>query len=196
MKSIELDRREAVCLTAGFAISAVALPSRIAIADELHEWLATVVAGETGLRDPARTGTMSAEEFDAFWALFERIGELWELSAFTTIDRTALRDMLDLKAESPPSYFTEYRAGAKAIRHTLDRIDSRTGAFDLLITGTFDADEIAATRLGRLRRHVVGELITLQVSHGGFRRFGYKNYRGYMGGVFSDPDDLPYRSMS
>ncbi len=183
-------------LTAGFALSSIVLPSRIAIAETLHDWLMAPVVGDDGLRRSELTGELSSQAFDLLWALFERIGALWELSAFTTIDRTALRDVFDLKAGETPSYLTEYIEGAEVVRHTIDRLGNGAEGLDLLIAGKFDGADIAVTRLGRLRRHVMGELITLQVSHGGFRRFGYANYRGYKAGPFSDPDNLPYRGMS
>jgi hypothetical protein len=51
-----------------------------------------------------------------------------------------------------------------------------------------------ATRLGRLQKFVIGEFLELQMAYGGFRVFGYRNYRGYAGGPLSDSARPPYRS--
>lgn len=196
MTSIKLDRRKIIGLAAGFASSSFLMPFEIAIADGLNDWLTTPIPGSAGRRNPDRSGTLPTDTFNMLWALFRRIGKVWELGQFTTIDRSTLQNMLALKTVELPSYFSEYRAGAEVIQTAIDALDSRADAFDLLIGGEFRAADLGRTRLGRLRRHVISELVTFQVSHGGFRRFGYKNYRGHMGGQFTDPANPPYRAAN
>ena len=135
------------------------------------------------LRDPDKPGTLDADERDVLWRLFATIGQVWNNAADCTLDRAGFEEVLDLKTSRAPSYLTEYREAVTRLR-TLCRNGEETAVLQRLY---FEKGE------DRLRRFVLAEFIQLQMAYGGFRSLGYRNYKGYMGGMFSDPGRLPYR---
>jgi hypothetical protein len=138
-------------------------------------------------RNPTWTGRLRPREVHDLWSLFDYIGSAWGSAGFCTIaSEGALRPILDQKTGLSPSYLTEYRRAVKTFRQLQDQF----GQEEALRRFFFVVDDPF------LRRYVVLELLTLQVAFGGFRRFGYKNYAGFMGGSFDDREHLPYRTIS
>lgn len=195
MKNIRLDRRQVLLLSASAIVALPILPTAVAIADELNDFLLTRVEGPDGLRLPAATGKLSADSFDDLYDVFSYVLMLWEMDKDADISKDDLREMLALKSMSEPSYFTEYMEAVRAIRYARLKSSSPASAYQVLILGEFAVPSIGSTRLGRLRQHVLNELVTYAVVFGGFRKFGLANYRGFMGGPFTDPDNPPFRVM-
>ena len=194
MRHVEIDRRQFGRLTVGLAFVGSTLPFQIAIADDLSHWLLEKVTPDGQRRADAIVGTVSSATFDRLWWTFERIADIWELSSFLTMDKSDLENMVALKSEERPSYLAEYDAGAAVIDRAIDSMADRNKALDLLISGRFPETYLLNSRLGQFRTYVVWEFMSLAVSQGGFKRFGYENYRGFMAGSFTDRDDLPYRA--
>lgn len=133
--------------------------------------------------DPGRTGLLRHEQKDTLWTIFSHIGERWQNETFNNLTRAEFDRMLDLKTSRRPSYYTEYTSAVSF----LDELSSRTGNTGSAVEKLFD-DGYGD---GDLQRHaysyVVSEFIRLHVACGGFRKWGYLNYRGYAGGSFSNP---------
>ncbi len=134
-------------------------------------------------RRPGAVGVLSVGEKHGLWAMFQYIGQAWETAAFCRLDRAGLDGIVDLKTGAAPSYLAEYRA-ALARFAVLKQDGEEALALRRLFFEETDA---------RLRQLVLAELIELHLAYGGFRALGYRNYRGYMGGSFSDPKRAPYR---
>jgi len=178
--AVGATRRDFIKMTTALGLSAWfssgSLALRLVAADDLDS-----------PRNPTLTGRLRPQEVRDLWSLFEYIGSAWDGAGFCTISsESALRPILDQKTGLAPSYLTEYRRAVKTFRELRDQFGQEEG----LRRFFFTSDDPF------LRRYVVLELLTLQVAFGGFRRFGYKNYAGFMGGPFDDPGHLPYRSIS
>jgi hypothetical protein len=89
------------------------------------------------------------------------------------------------KTTQEPSSLTEYRE-TLAIFRSLRREHGEAEALSKL----FSLDTSSPAH-----KYVLSEFITLQVIRGGFRKFGYVNYQGAMGGTFNNPAQLPYRGV-
>jgi hypothetical protein len=154
------------------------------------------ISGPVALRDPDTVGQVTGASRARLHALFDHIGRRWEMQD-TGVGEAEFADLVDLKAGEKPSYLAEYRE-ADAI---LEKILGETIIAKLIPVAEFDALMVPrklegsdATRLGRFQKFVSNEFITWYVARGGFKRFGYVNYRGYAGGPFTDPSRIPYRT--
>jgi len=146
--------------------------------------LALVYEGEKPLlRSPQKVGSLTSQEKDQLWLVFQHIGELWQSSQTCLLDHGSFVNIVDLKTEKTPSYLTEYRT-VLAHLQTKTKVDGEKRAL---------ADFFAKPPDQAMRTHVLAELIELHLIHGGFRAFGLQNYRGFMGGPFARPAPLPYR---
>lgn len=149
-------------------------------------WAGPLAARQcAGPDHPERTGLLSEPEAAAMWSMFAFIGREWDTARFCRITSpTGLRPVLDAKTTIAPSYLTEYRRAAAALGALVRQYGPEAG-----MRRFFFSNPDACT--GQM---VVSELVMLQVAQGGFRRFGYVNYAGFMGGPYDDPLRLPYRS--
>lgn len=166
--------------------AALGLTWRIGADGVGHLW-AQPAPGQTctGPASPEVTGDLSEREAAAMWSIFEYVGRTWDTARFCRITSPAgLRPVLHAKTSIEPSYLTEYRR-AVAI---LDELVRQYGQDEGMRRFLFSNPDVCTRQL------VIAELVMLQVTQGGFRRFGYVNYAGFMGGPFNDSDHLPYRS--
>lgn len=156
--------------------------------------LLEVVPGSPALRLPATVGAPEPAVEAALWGLFVRIAARWEMTGQVDLDEPGFREILRLRSAGAPSYLTEYREAARLLGELAPAPADGAGhdGFDQLFARPVGVADFALTRLGRLQSYVVGEFLELQVAFGGFRAFGYRNYRGFAGGPLSDPARLPY----
>jgi hypothetical protein len=151
------------------------------------------VPGPVALREPSRTGTLRGAERKHLFRLFQHVGARWEMAA-SGVGEAEFSDLVDSKSSIQPSYFTEYKEAAVLVgRASAD--DDPNSSMDALLLPRPEVANMAATRLGRFQKYVGNEFITWYLTRGGFRRFGYEDYRGYGGGSFMDHSRLPYRAF-
>lgn len=137
------------------------------------------------LREPQRLGKLTHAEAQELWSVFVHIGAAWGNAKYCILqDIEALRPILDAKTDNLPSYLYEYQSAIEV----LAQLRQQYGHQEALQKFLFAQPDSCA------RKYVVAEFINLQISQGGFRRFGYKNYVGFMGGPFDDVSRLPYRT--
>jgi hypothetical protein len=182
-----LDRRQVL---ARFALTTAALLGRKAWPAEFENPLLRVVPGNLELREPTLTGRLLTDERAQLLLLFGHIGTRWEMSS-TGVGEAQFSDLVDSKTGVQPSYLTEYKEGAALIAEATANLIS----LDALLAPRTDVLDMASTRLGRFQKYVSTEFIAWFVIRGGFRRFGYLDYRGYGGGPFTDHAHLPYRAL-
>ena len=144
--------------------------------------LHAMASNAPGLPQPEVVGTLSATSKDILWRVFKQIGVIWKNSDEVRLWRMEFDIIIDLKTGSAPSYLTAYNAFARYLGDQI-RVHGRDKAMNRLF---FE-------EAGKEHAHLVAELIELQLVYGGFRMFGWKNYKGYQGGPFSNPEYTPYR---
>jgi hypothetical protein len=150
------------------------------------------VSGAPGLRTPELTGEAPEAVVRQLWLLFTRLADRWQMRV--DLGETGFRQFIREKTTLPPSYLTEYRQAAAVLEEVELAMESDPSAFDQLFVVPLELPGFGATRLARLQQFVIGEFLELQLAFGGFRAFGYRNYRGFTGGPLSDPARPPYRS--
>ena len=123
------------------------------------------------------------EQKDTLWKIFSHIGERWQNATFNNVTRAEFDRMLDLKTSRRPSYYTEYTSAVSF----LSELSSRGGNIGLAVEKLFEDGYGDNDLQCHAYFYVVSEFIMLQVARGGFRKWGYLNYRGYTGGSFSNP---------
>lgn len=102
--------------------------------------------------------------------------------------KTDLVRILRAKCNQSPSVFAEYSLLSDLFR-TANLLIEKELVWPLMLLGVHD-DLTANSTLNRLRFHVLHELLDFCVTIGeGFKSFGkLDNYRGFMGGLYSDPN--------
>ena len=140
-------------------------------------------ADVAAMYEPGTTGLLRNEQRDALWLVFGHIGERWQDAAFNEVTRMEFDRVLDVKTSRTPSYLAEYVSAL----NLLGALASRTGDIGSAVEELFDGAGGGGLRQQHAHVYVVSEFIMLQVAFGGFRKWGYVNYRGYAGGSFSNP---------
>lgn len=119
--------------------------------------------------------TIQLKDF-AIWVI-----SAWEFSNMESYP-DSLTGILKIKTNEKPSYLEEYRNAALLIEEAKPRFNSKNEMFIHLLFNGRDQEDMIGTRLGRARQFVFDEIIRHIVANGGFRRFGFVNYKGYIGG--------------
>jgi len=138
------------------------------------------------LGQPGWTGTLPPIGKNLLWSAFEYIGQTWDNGRHCILTRTDFDAIVDLKTGERPSYLAEYVAFTAKLERELQGKD-RKQALRLVFFDNGDP---------RLKKFVVAELIELQLAYGGFRMLGWKNFKGFQGGPFSNPANPPYRKAA
>jgi hypothetical protein len=157
----------------------------------LQEKLLRLVGGTTRLRNPEMTGVIDEQLMDDFWLLFNRTGERWRLWGSVNLSHTEFERIINAKTTQQPSYLTEYREAGQLLQDISPEWRTGGPAIDQLFRIPANVYEFNKTRLGRAQRYVIEEFITLLVTYGGFRSFGFTTYRGYTGGPLHARARLP-----
>jgi hypothetical protein len=187
-----IDRREALALFA--SASTVLLTWDVRAGASGGNYLLEAISGPLALREPHVTGTLLGPEREQLLHLFQLIGMRWDMAA-SGVGEDEFADLVDSKASTHPSYLTEYREAAALLAHARSGGDL-SGSADVLLLPRLATTDFATTRLGRFQKFVSNEFMTWYLMRGGFRRFGYVNYRGYGGGSFVDHSHPPYRTLN
>jgi hypothetical protein len=140
--------------------------------------------------DPDKIGTLTPDQKKDMWNIFAYIGQRWQNASFNTVRPTQLDKTLDLKTQHTPSYYTEYTSASTLLHQLIRKLSSLEAALQYLFTHA-GSD---SNQQQHAYTYVVSEFILLQVALGGFRKWGYVNYKGYAGGPFNNPSKLPYRA--
>lgn len=186
-----MDRRTFILAAAA---AAVGLKANWAFSAELDDWLLEATTEDSNVRLPSSTGSITGEQHQLLFGLFLHIGKTWEMSKVSNIQERDFTDLVENKTTQTPSYLTEYIEATNIIKKIQSHGRTLDEAYARLLLPVNGADQMFKSRLGRAQTFVSSEFIIWYVSQGGFRRFGYKNYRGYMGGLFTT-QPLPYRGV-
>lgn len=139
-----------------------------------------------GPRNPQQIGLLPPQDIGDIWSIFNYIGQAWRNGEFCQIKTLQdFKPIIDLKTYRMPSYLTEYREAIRIFR----QLKLQFGEQEALRKIFFEKQD------PYLCEYVLSEFLQLQISQGGFLKFGYMNYLGYEGGPFDDPSHLPYRGV-
>ncbi|MEQ1711741.1 MAG: hypothetical protein ABL908_10100 [Hyphomicrobium sp.] len=113
--------------------------------------------------------------------LFGRIAQHWKFKISPTQIEPFARDLIEARSVSIPSYRPEYLNAA--MLYQAMEAEAALDKDKVIFTDTIVEDGSAATtRLQHMKWYVVNEFITCFVALGGFKDFGGRNYKGFMGG--------------
>lgn len=113
--------------------------------------------------------------------LFGQIAQHWLFTIAPAQIEPFVRDLIEARSVSVPSYRPEF-LNAVMVCQAMEAevtLDIRKVIFADTIVEEASA---ATTRLEHLKWYVVNEFIACFVALGGFKEFGGRNYKGFMGG--------------
>ena len=185
-----MKRRDFICASAAMALVPLSALAKTSAA--LETWLYETVSRDPGPRAPLEIGNLTSEQYSSLYAVFERIGERWDMKAAGGIEESQFREFVEAKTSQAPSYLVEYAATVEIINVMARELGTTTAAIDRLLSPPDVPEARAQTRFGRAHTYVSAEFTAWYVTQGGFRRFGYHNYRGFIAGPFTMAPP-PYR---
>ena len=137
---------------------------------------------------PVEDQILTEHERDMLWDLFQEIGKCWQNVREPSpgnFDSSNLRstwlEFIEAKTTQEPSYVAEYSNAVSVIEELVD-IYGKEDAFKRLFLENGIPQGLPLTRIGHAKRYVVDEFIRVQVTGSGFKHFGGRNYKGYLGG--------------
>ena len=144
------------------------------------------------------------ELFASMWQLFVQIGIFWKNGKFAKVGvdpaiessiQSQLLDFMNNRIEQDPAYIGEYRNAREVINELIDEYGLKK-AYQTLFTRPVDPNSPPRTAFERARVKVSNEFVLFQLSVGGFKSFGAKNYLGYFGGANIEGQAAPYRTYN
>ena len=108
---------------------------------------------------------------EKLWEIFVEIGRTWQNVKHDSAGlRSSWLEFIEAKTKSPPTYVGEY-ANAISVMQELVGALGREKAFNMLFFYSGVPDGPPVTRLAHLKKYVVDEFITVQITASGFRGF-------------------------
>ena len=188
MNKLNIDRRQFIKIGISSGVLAVLPFGRIKLDDNDTGELLIFVSDSSLPVNEKRTGILKQKDFDTLSTICNYVNQAWQLTTDLSQYIIRLRADLAFKTKEIPSYLTEYEHAIELIDLLVSRSESVKQAWSTLLFSNFKADNFAYTKLGRARNFVFSEIITHQVPlSGGFKSFGLSNYRGYFGGLYTNP---------
>jgi hypothetical protein len=142
---------------------------------------------DVAVRNEERIGVPDPAVVAGLWHLARLLAARWDLTASLTIREADFVRFVTAKTSEPPGYLTEYEAAVATHRAAGEDVGA-------LFEARFRTSRAETEAFARLHRFVIREFLEWLVANGGFRRFGYVNYRGFSGGPLGDPARPPYRT--
>ena len=135
---------------------------------------------------PQEQQELTKYERDQLWKLFQKIGYCWNNLYYKNADSSNLRsswlEFIDAKTNSEPTYIGEYSNAVSVVGELVEIYGEDTAYTLLFLSNGIPLDEPPATRIAHAKKYVVDEFIRVNMVASGFKSFGGKNYKGYIGG--------------
>ena len=139
---------------------------------------------------------LSKETFDAMWEVFVHIGKFWQNMDEPTPYKSLLYSFMLNRINLRPIYREYYFIAEKAMKELIkEKGGDKDKAYEYLFTDRDAAKTPPETLIALTRQVVANEFMALQLSLGGFKAFGAKNYCGYIGGAYIPGQPAPYRTF-
>ena len=142
----------------------------------------------------ARLALVSPDVFEPLYLLFTHIGRHWDNLPEPERYRSELFVFVQNRINLYPIYQSYYSIASEIILSLSAELGERA-CFEKIFTDPFANMPPVDSDLSILRQKVSNEFIDFQLSIGGFRAFGAKNYPGYIGGSYIPAQPVPYRIM-
>jgi len=123
-------------------------------------------------------GALGADEKNSLWELVSAIGARWSMR---DLGREDFDSVVDLKTTAAPSYLSEYRSAIALFEGLRREGKDAHAAFAAILRGERGAAG-AFTPMAHAQDWVLAEFMNLYLARGGFRQYGFANYRGFAGG--------------
>jgi hypothetical protein len=138
--------------------------------------------------------TLSNKIFAAMWEIFVHIGKFWQNMEDPTPYKSLLYSFMLNRINRHPIYQEYYVLAEKAMAELIAE-KGKDKAYEYLFTDKDAANTPPETIIALTRQVVANEFMALQLSLGGFKAFGAKNYCGYIGGAYIPGKPAPYRTF-
>ncbi|HBB33506.1 MAG TPA: hypothetical protein DDZ80_14935 [Cyanobacteria bacterium UBA8803] len=139
---------------------------------------------------------LSDETFATMWQIFVHIGKFWQNMEDPTPYKAVLYSFMLNRINLRPIYREYYSIAQKAIKDLIaEKGNDEDKAYEYLFTDKDLTKTPPETLIALTRQVVANEFIALQLSLGGFKKFGAKNYCGYIGGAYIPGQPAPYRTF-
>lgn len=139
---------------------------------------------------------LNKETFDAMWEIFVYIGKFWQNMDDPTPYKSLLYSFMLNRINLRPIYREYYFIAEKAMKELIKENGAdKDKAYEYLFTDRDAAKKPPETLIALTRQVVANEFMALQLSLGGFKAFGAKNYCGYIGGAYIPGQPAPYRTF-
>lgn len=134
---------------------------------------------------PQEQQELTQHERDRLWQLFQRIGLFWNDLFYQNTDSSNLKsswlEFIEAKTRSEPTYIGEYSNAVEVVEELIE-VYGADPAYTLLFLKSGIPPGPPTTRLAHAKKYVVDEFIRVNIVASGFKSFGGKNYKGYIGG--------------
>lgn len=138
--------------------------------------------------------TFSDKTFAAMWEMFVHIGKFWQNMEEPTPYKSLLYNFMLNRINLRPIYRDYYIIAERTMKNLIDKNGGdKDQAYKYLFTDQDAAQMPPRTSIALTRQVVANEFMALQLSLGGFKEFGAKNYCGYIGGAYIQNQPAPYR---
>lgn len=145
------------------------------------------------LPSPTITGTLSDTQKSTLFSITNYAATKWQITGFNALSQAEFFNFIDLKTGEVPSYYTAYEQLLSLYTGLISRLGSEDAAKNYLYTPNppDPPDNFDTARFWGIQ-----EFLILFITSGNFRFYGWKNYPGWMGGPFNNPNNLPYRGIN
>ena len=124
---------------------------------------------------------LSDTELATLWGVLPAIEMAWELEQVNNQLRSQWKDLIAARSSEPNSYLAEFKNSA-AVLAELSSLNPSEFVELVFFRTIVDRPSDVVTRLDHAKFFVINDFIRFLVLSGGFRQFGARNYRGFMGG--------------
>ncbi|XPF95914.1 hypothetical protein ACM9HF_07845 [Colwellia sp. RE-S-Sl-9] len=137
---------------------------------------------------------LNQDIFETMFKLFEHIGVYWKNMDNSTPYRSELYVFMQNRINLYPIYQEYYKTAYTTINQMILEVGAEN-CYEIIFTDPYANLPPVDSNLSIVRQKVSNEFIDFQLSIGGFKSFGAKNYPGYIGGAFIPGEAVPYRTM-
>ncbi len=143
------------------------------------------------LPNPDQTGTLAANDIQTLYAVASFGVTKWTLdAAYNKFDYGEFENFVGLKTGQTPSYFTAYNQ-VLTLYNVLVGQMGQEAALNYLYT---PSPSVPPENWEVVRYWGIQEFLNLMIVSGNFMSYGWKNFPGWMGGPYNNPNNLPYRT--
>ncbi len=143
------------------------------------------------LPDPDQTGSISSADINTLYTIATYPAKKWNVTGYDAFDLAEFTGFINMKTQQTPSYYTAYQQ-TLALYNSLVQSIGQPQALDYLYTPN---PATPPANWETVRNWSIQEYLILFITSGNFRSYGWKNFPGWMGGAYNDPNNLPYRGI-